>query len=50
MLHDTPSMILPTKRLYGVDGCRHGWVVAASDGALEGLSFGVVRRIAPLLG
>ena len=35
--------------LIGVDGCRGGWVVAASDGALSEISFAVVDDLAPVI-
>ena len=35
--------------LIGVDGCRAGWVVAASDGALSEISFAVVDDLAPVI-
>ena len=38
-----------TPELIGVDGCRGGWVVAASDGLLSGLSFTVVDDLAPVI-
>jgi predicted RNase H-like nuclease len=50
MLHHTPSMTTSSLRLYGVDGCPGGWVVAAGDETLGQPSFCVVRRIGPLLG
>ena len=43
---------LPTEQaveLIGVDGCRGGWVVAVSDGALSGLSFTVVDDLDPVI-
>jgi predicted RNase H-like nuclease len=43
---------LPTEQaveLIGVDGCRGGWVVAASDGTLSGLGFTVVDDLAPVI-
>ena len=36
-------------KLIGVDGCRGGWIVAASDGALGGITFAVVDDLAPLI-
>ena len=38
-----------TPELIGVDGCRGGWVVAASDGLLSDLSFTVVDDLAPVI-
>jgi predicted RNase H-like nuclease len=35
--------------LIGVDGCRGGWVVAASDRLLSELSFAVVDDLAPVI-
>ena len=35
--------------LIGVDGCRGGWIVAASDGALSEISFAVVDDLAPVI-
>ena len=35
--------------LIGVDGCRGGWVVAASDGTLSSLSFTVVDDLEPVI-
>ena len=35
--------------LIGVDGCRGGWVVAASDRTLSALSFAVVDDLAPVI-
>jgi predicted RNase H-like nuclease len=35
--------------LIGVDGCRGGWVVAASDGMLSRLRFTVVDDLAPVI-
>jgi predicted RNase H-like nuclease len=43
---------LPTEQaveLIGVDGCRGGWVVAASDGTLSGLGFTVVDDLAAVI-
>jgi len=37
------------RELIGVDGCRGGWVVAASDGALSGISFSVVDDLGPVI-
>jgi predicted RNase H-like nuclease len=38
-----------TAELIGVDGCRGGWVVAASDGALSEISFIVVEDLGPVI-
>ena len=35
--------------LIGVDGCRGGWVVAASDGGLSEISFALVDDLAPVI-
>ena len=35
--------------LIGVDGCRGGWIIAVSDGALSSLSFAVVDDLAPVI-
>jgi predicted RNase H-like nuclease len=35
--------------LLGVDGCRGGWVIAASDERFSGLSFVVVDALAPVI-
>jgi len=34
--------------LVGIDGCRGGWVVAASDASLSGVTFSVADDLAPL--
>ena len=39
----------PVPALIGVDGCRGGWVVAASDGELSRLSFSIAGDLAPVL-
>src|SRR2546426_8048982 len=38
----------PMKRLYGVDGCRSGWVVAESDSAMRHVSFELTRDLRSL--
>jgi predicted RNase H-like nuclease len=35
--------------LMGIDGCRGGWLVAASDTALSALRFSVVEDLEPLI-
>ena len=35
--------------LIGVDGCRGGWVVAASDGVLSEINFALVDDLAPVI-
>jgi predicted RNase H-like nuclease len=35
--------------LIGVDGCRGGWVVAASHGTLSGITFSVVDDLGPVI-
>jgi predicted RNase H-like nuclease len=35
-------------RLYGVDGCRSGWVLAECDSTLQSLSFSIAQDLRPL--
>ncbi len=43
------SVVDGPSELMGIDGCRGGWLVAASDAALSALRFTVVEDLEPLI-
>ena len=49
MLENILCGVDATAELIGVDGCRGGWVVAASDGALSEIRFTVVDDLGPVI-